>query len=103
MMLRMKKIFVLLLCFSILLPYVSAYDFEKEENRSSVYNDINEIYSLKDLYDEFVGVNDNDAVVSRVRELLNIRENMRIRGHLAIQVSKVKAQTREMWDCIWNL
>lgn len=55
----MKKIFVLLLCFSILLPYVSAYDFEKEENRSSVYNDINEIYSLKDLYDEFVGLNDS--------------------------------------------
>jgi hypothetical protein len=48
-------------------------------------------------------LNDNDAVVSRVRELLNISENMRIRGHLEIQVSKVKAQTREMWDCIWNL
>jgi colanic acid/amylovoran biosynthesis protein len=62
-----------------------------------------ELYHDYDLQDYMLPLNDNDAVVSRVRELLNISENMRIRGHLEIQVSKVKAQTREMWDCIWNL
>ena len=44
-----------------------------------------------------------DEAVRRVRELLNIKENRRIRAHLARQIPLIKEQTREMWECVWGL
>ena len=38
-----------------------------------------------------------------MKELLDKQENLRIRQHLAVEVPKIKVQTREMWEYIWNL
>ena len=48
-------------------------------------------------------LDNTDVTISRVRELLDMKENQRIRQHLAVEVSKIKAQTREMWKYVWNL
>lgn len=48
-------------------------------------------------------LDDTDAATSQVRELLEDKNNMCIREHLALQVPKVKAQTHEMWNYIWSL
>lgn len=48
-------------------------------------------------------LDNNDVVASRVRLLLDNQENKRIREHLSLQVTKIKEQTREMWNCVWSL
>ena len=44
-----------------------------------------------------------DAAIGSVQALLDKKENLRIREHLMIEVSKIKTQTREMWKYIWSL
>lgn len=44
-----------------------------------------------------------DAANSRVKELLDENENQRIRLHLAVEVPKIKAETRQMWEYVWSL
>lgn len=44
-----------------------------------------------------------ETAVGKVRELLNEEENRRLRNHLAQQIPLIKAQTREMWNCVWSL
>ena len=48
-------------------------------------------------------LDDNELAISRVRDLLENQENVRIREHLALQVPKIKAQTCKMWNYIWSL
>lgn len=44
-----------------------------------------------------------DMAVRKVGELLDEKENLRLREHLARQIPLIKAQTREMWKCVWDL
>lgn len=44
-----------------------------------------------------------ETAVGKVRVLLNEEENRRLRNHLAQQIPLIKAQTREMWNCVWSL
>lgn len=62
-----------------------------------------ELYRDYALNSYVMPLDDNDKATCLVSELLERTENERIRKHLALQVPKVKAQTREMWDCIWSL
>jgi len=62
-----------------------------------------ELYHDYSLNSYVLPLDDYDTAICQVRELLGKHENERIRKHLAMQVPEIKAQTREMWDCIWNL
>ena len=46
---------------------------------------------------------DTEKAVKRVGELLDEKENQRLRNHLAQQIPLIKAQTKEMWECVWAL
>ena len=47
---------------------------------------------------------DNTATaISRVKELLDVQVNQRIRQHLAVEVPKIKDETRHMWEYVWDL
>ena len=48
-------------------------------------------------------LDDIEKAASRVSELLDEKENMRLREHLAQQIPLIKAQTKEMWECVWTL
>lgn len=48
-------------------------------------------------------LNDIEKAVERVGELLDEQENQRLRNHLAQQIPLIKAQTKEMWECVWAL
>ena len=48
-------------------------------------------------------LNNHVTAMALVRELIEQQKNNSIRQHLALQVPKVKAQTQEMWDLVWNL
>lgn len=37
-----------------------------------------------------------------MKELLAKQENQHIRQHLAVEVPKIKAQTRQMWEYVWS-
>ena len=60
----MKKIFIFIsICVTLLYPTVLAYEYENPDNESRVLSDIDEIYSLKAMYDEFAGdIGDEDEV-----------------------------------------
>lgn len=62
-----------------------------------------ELYRDYGLEGYVLPLDNTDVTISRVRELLDMKENQRIRQHLAVEVSKIKAQTREMWKYVWNL
>jgi len=48
-------------------------------------------------------LNSTDAAIKRVKDLLDENENQRIRQHLAVEVPRIKAETRQMWEHIWSL
>ena len=48
-------------------------------------------------------LNDIEKAVERVGELLDEKENQRLRNHLAQQIPLIKAQTKEMWECVWAI
>ena len=48
-------------------------------------------------------LDDIHKAVNKVNELLDEKENQRLRNHLAQQTPLIKAQTREMWDYVWSL
>lgn len=48
-------------------------------------------------------INDEKMSVARVKELLDGKENERIRKQLNEKVPTIKEQTRRMWDCVWSL
>lgn len=56
----MRKIFTLFLTFSFLIPSCFAYEFVNPSNKSNVYDDVDEIYSLKNMYEEMAGISNDD-------------------------------------------
>lgn len=62
-----------------------------------------ELYRDYGLEGYVLPLDNTDAAIIRVRELLDKQENQRIRRHLAVEVPKIKAQTREMWKYVWSL
>lgn len=48
-------------------------------------------------------LDDIKKAVCMVRELLEEKENQRLRAHLAQQIPLIKEQTRKMWECVWNV
>ena len=48
-------------------------------------------------------LNNIEKAVDRVSELLDERENQRLRNHLARRIPLIKAQTKEMWESVWAL
>ena len=62
----MKKVLLFIMLFSIFLSYVKAYDFIDENNKASVYADRQEIYLLKEMYDELSGNKDDDEEIEYI-------------------------------------
>lgn len=62
-----------------------------------------ELYRDYGLNGYVLPLDNDDSAIGRVRALLDSKENKRIREHLSLQVPKITAQTREMWNCVWSL
>lgn len=62
-----------------------------------------ELYRDYGLEGYVLPLNSTDAAIKRVKDLLDENENQRIRQHLAVEVPKIKAETRQMWEHIWSL
>lgn len=66
-------------------------------------------HKYEELYRDYVlegyvlPLDNTDAAISRVKELLDKQENQRIRQHLAVEVPKIMTQTREMWEQVWGI
>ncbi len=67
---------------------------------SHKYEELYRDYGLKGY---IIPLDNIDTVVKRLAELLDEKENQRIRNHIAKQVPGIKTQTREMWEYIWNI
>jgi len=61
-----------------------------------------ELYRDYGLQGYVLPLDNTDAAINRVKELLDKQENQRIRQHLMVEVPKIKAQTREMWELVWD-
>ena len=62
-----------------------------------------ELFRDYNITDSVLPLDDFNKAKKKVRQLLDNETNTQIREHLQIQVSKIKEQTREMWNEIWNL
>lgn len=62
-----------------------------------------ELYNDYQLHGYVLPLNHIDAAVDKVKEILDEKENKRIRKHLSDQVPRIKNQTHEMWNLIWSL
>ena len=62
-----------------------------------------ELYRDYGLEGYVLPLNSTDAAIKRVKDLLDENENKRIRQHLAVEVPRIKAETRQMWEHIWSL
>lgn len=62
-----------------------------------------ELFRDYDLRDCIIPLNDISSARQRVISFLSEEENHKMRMHLASQTSKIQAQTRTMWDVVWNL
>lgn len=62
-----------------------------------------ELFNDYQLHGYVLPLNHLDAAVNKVKEILDEKENMRIRNHLSDQVPRIKNQTHEMWNLIWSL
>ena len=61
-----------------------------------------ELYRDYALPNAVLPLDDIQQSVKMVQNLMSEKENKQMREHLAIQVPKIKSQTREMWNLIWN-
>ena len=61
-----------------------------------------ELYRDYALPNTVLPLNDIQQSVKMVQKFMSEKENTQIREHLAIQIPKIKSQTREMWNSIWN-
>ncbi len=61
-----------------------------------------ELYRDYALPNTVLPLDDIQQSVKMVQKLMSEEKNTQIREHLAIQVPKIKSQTREMWNSIWN-
>lgn len=62
-----------------------------------------ELFRDYDLRDCIIPLNDISSAGQKVISFLSEEENHKMRMHLASQTSKIQAQTRTMWDVVWNL
>ena len=62
-----------------------------------------ELYRDYGLSNYVLPLDDKEKALEKIDELLDEKENARIRAHLNQQLPKIKEQTRKMWDTIWSL
>lgn len=62
---------------------------------AELYND----YSISDC---ILDLSNMDRCFNMVNNYMNDSENRRIREHLEVQIPKIQAKTRNMWDYIWE-
>ena len=62
-----------------------------------------ELFRDYNITDSVLPLDDFNKAEKKVRQLLDNETNTQIRENLQIQVSRIKEQTREMWNEIWNL
>lgn len=61
-----------------------------------------ELFKDYDLHDNLLDIQDMDSCMGKVEELLNTEKNEAMHQHLLAEVDKIKAETRSMWDLIFN-
>lgn len=62
-----------------------------------------ELFRDYGLSDGILPLEDTKKAVAKVFSLMDTNNNENIRRHLFMQVPKIKAQTREMWNNIWGI
>ena len=67
---------------------------------SHKYEELLKDYGLDDSY--LLPLNDLNAVIEKVKKLLDPQENLKVRSVIENKVPVVKAQTQEMWKAVWG-
>lgn len=68
---------------------------------SHKYSELFRDYGMDESY--MLPLNDNAAAVARVEEIMEKSKNAEVRELLGIKTKEIQTQTREMWECVWNL
>ena len=68
---------------------------------SHKYSELFRDYGMDESY--VLPLNDNAAAVARVEEIMEKSKNAEVRELLGIKTKEIQTQTREMWECVWNL
>ena len=62
-----------------------------------------ELFADYELDNCILPLDDINKVLEMVKIYLSEDYNQKIRSHLSLQVPKIKAQTKQMWECVWGL
>lgn len=68
---------------------------------SHKYSELFHDYGMDDSY--VLPLNDNTAAVQRVSELMTDSKNAEIRRALEVKKKEIQSQTKDMWECVWNV
>ena len=68
---------------------------------SHKYSELFRDYGMDDSY--VLPLNDSAAAVQRVSELMTDSKNTEVRRALEVKKKEIQSQTKEMWECVWNV